>query len=202
MVEKISLTDRLEILTQQIVRVKIYYDLWWFAHGPITGPSIEDTLNDFPTFFLFDKHAHFIGMLVHSAVVWDDGKKKISLPNISDEILDTKRFPEHSALKREIDDLESHAKGLVVIRNNAIAHRSAYDNYEIVIKSAGVSLDDLPIMINSWLEAVNKLRALIKPPLREMEFNPLPLGQLQDLIGRLGGPNLRPPSALDEILRD
>lgn len=191
---------QLEIVTQQIVRAKIFYDIWWFYHGSDTRPLIIDTLNEFSEFFRFDAHAHFVSMIVHCAVIWDPGLGKISLPSVARLTLDPKRNECDKELSRKIDIQRKAAKGLVQIRHEAIAHRSAISDYDEAIKRQGVVINTIPAMLVEWLETANELRAIRNPKMEEVDFHDLPLNHLQRLTHKLGGPNLHPRTSLDQIL--
>lgn len=201
MTDKIPLDERLDTLIQQIIRTRIYYDLWWFYVGELTRPRIVGALNDFPEFFRFDIHAHFVSMIVHGAVVWDTKNGTISLPNLAREILDPKRCPGHVRVNEELEAQKLKAAGILKIRRGAIAHRSAFEDYATVFQSAGVAPAKLPEMISAWLRIANKLRQIHDPALLEAEFHQLPLHALSGMIHALGGPDLREATSLDDLFK-
>jgi AbiU2 len=196
---KLSLDTRLEVLTQQIVRARIYYDLWWLVTGSPSRELIIDQLNQFSDFFRFDNHAHFVSLIVHCTTVWDKNPNAISLPKLAGEILEPQRFSDHNATRLKISELEKGAAGLLKIRHNAVAHRNAVMDYAGVFEQANVIPDQIPTMLTEWLEVTNLLRQL-----KEMQpqcFRETPLCDFQKLILKLGGPDLRSSTALDDILR-
>ena len=195
----LSVEQRLETLTQIIIRARIYYDFWWFLEGQESLPNIIDTLNDFPDFFRFARHSYFVSMIVHSAVVWDKGRGKISLEQIASAVLDCQRYPAHKEIASNIAQLKEEAKGLVAIRHGAIAHRSSTESYAKVFERAGVISNTIPSMLLKCLEIANQLRE--QRSLVTADFLDTPLQNLQTLVHRLGGPDLKPKSSLDEILQ-
>ncbi|MBK6708443.1 MAG: hypothetical protein IPG54_13530 [Sphingomonadales bacterium] len=190
--------DRLHILTQQIVRARISYDLWWFTFGQPTRSQILDTLNDHPDFFRFSEHSHFVSMIIHCAVVWDKDSRSISLPSVAKDVLDTARYQNHCVLQKRIDISNCQAKDILSIRHNAIAHRSAIEDYAQVFQDAGVKPDELKVAMARWLSLTNELRAI--RGLRQEDFREGAVQDFRGIIHRLGGPDLRPKSWLDEIL--
>lgn len=198
MSNKLSVETRLEVLTQQIIRAHIYYDLWWFVVGSNTCDQIIDQLDPFSDFFLFENHAHFVSMIVYCTTVWDKPRDAISLPKLAGEILEPKRFSEHEAARLKITELETGAAGLKEIRDNAVAHRNAAVDYEGVFKQANVIPDQIPTMLAEWLEITNFLRKL--KGMQPQCFRDTPLNDFQKLILKLGGPDLRPKTWLDDIL--
>jgi AbiU2 len=185
-------------MTQQVVRARIYYDLWWFVTGSPSREQIIDQLNQFSDFFRFDNHAHFVGMIVHCATVWDKSSEAISLPKLAGEILEPKRFSEHDAARLKILELKKETDGLVKIRHNAVAHRNGSTDYASVFKQANVIPNQIPIMLADWLQVTNFLRQSCN---MEPEcFREPPLRHFQELVLNLGGPDLRPNTALHDIL--
>ncbi len=196
---KLSVEQRLETLTQIIIRARIYYDFWWFLEGEELLPQIIDTLNDFPDFFRFSRHSYFVCLTVNTAVVWDKRKDNISLEQIASDVLDCQRYPAHKEIVSNIEKLKAEAKGLAIIRHGAIAHRSSTETYTEVFERAGLIPNKIPTMLSAWLDIANKLRAELN--LGPAAFQDMPLEHLQALIHVLGGPDLKPSSWLDEILQ-
>ena len=83
----IGLDRRLEIVTQQIIRAKVYFDIWWFYKSPETRPQIIKKMNDFSEFYRFDEHAHFVAMIIHCGVIWDRSTRIVSLKKVAVDIL-------------------------------------------------------------------------------------------------------------------
>ena len=125
----LSVERQLEIVTQQIIRAKIFYDIWWLYVGSESRPQIIETLDNFSEFFRFDEHAHFVSMIVHCAVVWDKRRDAVSLPSVAKSILDPRRNGDQKALLDKIESYRPVAEGLRTIRDKAIAHRSIELDY-------------------------------------------------------------------------
>jgi hypothetical protein len=68
--EKLSIDERLETAGQLVVRANIFLDIWEFYHGPSRG-KILDAMNNYPSFFLFDEHAHRFSFIVHAAALFE-----------------------------------------------------------------------------------------------------------------------------------
>ncbi len=201
--DKMDDNEQLEILTQQIFRARIYYDLWWTSVGSETPLANAKSLEEFSEFLRFDAHAHFVTMIIHCATVWDN--KYISLPRLGNEILGQERFGIHSTIWTAICDQKELANGIMKIRNEAIAHRSKFYDYDAVFERAKVIPDELPKMMTSWLDLVNELKTIrgmkCDKVTGETDFNNLPLLDMQKLIHKLGGSDLQPRTCLDEILK-
>ena len=193
----INLNRQLEIVTQQIIRARIYFDLWWFYKSANTRPKIIDTMDEFSDFFRFDEHAQFVSMIIHCGAVWDRTKGSVGLMSLASRILDQKRCPSDKALFDEITNYQSEAAGLVTIRKEAIAHRSAKFDYSKAFERAQLIPSAVPAAMDSWLAVANILRTRIGLP--KEYFSTQPLNHVRAMIHKLGGPNLLPPSPLDDF---
>ena len=194
----IPVSERLEVLTQQIIRSRIYYDLWWFTAGGESRPKIIDVLNELPDYFRFSEYGHFVAMIIHSANVFDTTRGTISLPRLARDVLDSSRYEAHQEIAAEVRRLCVAARGILKIRNKAIAHRSELDDYSEVFKQAGVQPNSLPVMMSSWLVTANQLREI--NGLSPAGFRDVPLRDQQELVFLLGGPDLRPHYQLADFL--
>lgn len=192
--DEMDKNEQLEILTQQIFRARIYYDLWWASVGSETYLASVESLEDFSEFLRFDAHAHFVTMIIHCATVWDN--KNISLHSLGSKILGQGRSGCHSTIWKDICHQKELAKGIMTIRHEAIAHRSNLYDYQAAFERAGVIPDELPMMMTSWLDLVNELKKIEGVAsckvISELDFNNLPLLDMQKLIYKLGGPDLKP----------
>jgi hypothetical protein len=200
---KLEAKDCLNILGEHVIRARIHYDLWWFLEGEDSRPSIAETLDDFPEFFLFDSNAHFASMIIRSAVVWDKARANVSLPRVANDILDPQCYEAHSELGARIAALGDDVAGLLKIRHKAIAHVTNKQTRVKVFQEAAIIPNDLPSKMSEWLEVINELRLIQDPNLDKsflFDFRDLPLLHLQKLIHKLGGPDLRPKSSLDQLL--
>ena len=194
---KLSIDKRLQILSEHLIRARIHYDLWWFLEGEDTYPKIRDTLNKFPEFFLVDTNAHFVSLSIRCGVVWDKTKNTISLPRIDRDILDPTRCNLHKGIQTEISCLEKASAGILNIRHGAIAHVSDSKGRMKIFSDENIIPNELPKMMADWLAVTNKLRQIVG--LVEVEFRAFALRDLQKLVHRLGGPDFRPKTRLDDI---
>lgn len=193
----IELDRQLEIVTQQVIRASIYFDLWWFYQSADTRPRIVNTLNDFGDFFRFDEHAQFVSMIIHCGAIWDNTNGAVGLVTLSRKILNPKKSISDKAISEKMLKYQSEAAALITIRNEAIAHRSATFDYSDAFKRAQLVPGTLPKAMASWLIVINELRA--KRNLHEEAFSTGPLDDARRLVHSLGGPNMTPRSDFADI---
>ena len=192
--------EQLEVLTHQIIRARLYYDVWWFYAGDTTRPQIVDTLNDFSEFFRFDIHAHFVAMIVHCCTIVDGKRGTTCLQNLTRRpLLDPTRLAADAEIVERAEKAVAAAEGLKKIRNEGIAHRSNVFDYSSAFKRAKLKPDNIPVLLREFLDLANELRKKQNLPIAD--FTPLPLTDAMRLIHALGGPDLRPTAILDEIFR-
>jgi AbiU2 len=200
LVPLLELDRQLEIVTQQVIRARIYFDLWWFYKGAETRPKIIDTLNDFSDFFRFDEHAQFVAMIIHCGAIWDNTKSALGLVRLAGKILDPKKSESDQVILDKIANYQNDAAGLVMIRNEAIAHRSATFDYAEAFTRAKVVPSNLPHAMTTRLMAINELRT--RRNLYESVFATVPLEHLRRLLNSLGGPDLNAHSDVTDLFRN
>ena len=189
---------QIEIVTQQIVRARIYYDIWWFYKGRETRPDVVEAMEDFSEFIRFDEHAHFVSMIVHSCCIWDHGSGVVSLRQLGKSLLDVKRSNADKVLWESFERCRGQSKGLKIIRDKAIAPRSRFLDYDNAFEDAGIIPDSIKLMLIESLRLANIMR--VNAGMDEAEFANYPLHHIMGLVTKLGGTDFRPRAKLDEIL--
>ena len=191
---------QIEIVTQQIVRARIYYDIWWFYKGYGTRSDVVEVMEDYSEFLRFDEHAHFVSMIVHSCCIWDKRSDAVSLFQLGKSLIDTKRSIPAKVLWESFEKCRGQSEGLKIIRDKAIAHRSRFLDYDKVFKEAGIIPDSIKLMLMESLRLVNILR--VKAGMDEAEFASYPLHHIMGLVAKLGGTDFRPRTAFDEVFEE
>jgi hypothetical protein len=155
--EKLSIDERLETAGQLVVRANIFLDIWEFYHGPSRG-KILDAMNNYPSFFLFDEHAHRFSFIVHAAALFEKADT-INLSQLARELHEAGAISD--VAMAEIQQLFASVKrvstGVHIIRSNAFAHRSASLSFNNAFEKAEISFDDLHGLMNVALIVINVL---------------------------------------------
>ena len=157
-----------------MVRSRIPFDIWFYFEGKDTRPDILDTMNEFPEFFRFAPHAHFVAFVVTISALFEKRTDTINLPQLTKEMKSSQLLA--ASVSAEIDALLATAAPIAskvaVLRNKAFAHRDAHITYADVFKMAAVTPDQLRDQTDVALKIANRL--LIAQGLSEQFFNPLP----------------------------
>ena len=195
----LDIERQIEVVTQQIVRAKIFYDIWCLYSDKENHAAIFEKLSIYGDFLRYDAHAHFVSMVIHCAVVWDKAKSNVSLPAVSKLILDPNGKPNDKALSETIAQCAQKAGGLVTLRHEAIAHRSQRFDYSDAFARAQIVPNEIPLMLTEWLAITNQLRG--QKGMVAKQFEQSPLEKARQLILSLGGPNLRPIGPMDDVFK-
>src|SRR5687767_13724023 len=128
--QRLSFDQRVATAGQLVTRARIFHDVWYFYEGASTRPSILDTMDEYPEFFRFDSHAHFVAFIVHIAALFETRKDTINFPQL---VKDAELVVSHAA-RMDLQALLVSAKPLAVkaavLRNHLFGHRSASLSYE------------------------------------------------------------------------
>jgi hypothetical protein len=156
---RLSIDERLDTAGHLVVRARIFYEVWWFYEGAETRTKIIDTMRDYPEFFRFDAHAHFVAYTVHAAALFERRRDTINLPRLLAEIAASRPAPdpdlaEAQMLLQEAEILSGKVK---VLRNNLFAHRSASLSYAGAFEEADITPNELGLLSELALKVVNRL---------------------------------------------
>ncbi len=176
-----SANKPIETLTQQLIRAKIHYDIWWFYVGVETRPLVVSTFEDYSEFQRFDEHAHFVSLIVHIGTIWDKRSDTINLPKLWKKAFVSSG---NEALQNEFDACLALAQKVREIRHNAIAHRSAKLDYKSAFELAAISPNEILNLIIGSMKLINMIRC--SHDMGEQEFNPLPIRDFTDLVEAIG----------------
>jgi hypothetical protein len=154
----LPLTQRLYRLGQQIVRAKLYYDLWFYFEEHRTRHKIIDTMRDYNEFFRFSPHAYFVSYVIYIDGAFESRGDTINLNSLIKEVRKTAVL---GSIDTDVMALMAEAKPIAkkvsILRNNAIAHRTDRMSYDDVFNLAGVTPVELRELIEIALDASNRL---------------------------------------------
>jgi hypothetical protein len=184
--QRLPLDRRLERIGQHIVRARLFLDLWFYFEGENTRREIIDIMRDYNEFFRFTPHAYLVTYVIYMAGVFDKRKGTISLEPLIREAKAAGYLKPQAA--KAANALLARAKSLAekvaLLRNNAVAHRSAHISYDDVFRMAAVKPDQLRELTDLALEITNQL--LRVSGLQEQSFTDLPREAAEAMMKALG----------------
>lgn len=185
MATPLPLDELLETAGHLVVRARIFYEVWWFYEGADTRPKIIDAMNDYPEFFRFDSHAHFVAFVVHIAGLFESREDTVNLPTLVSEVAASNLAP--AAAIAEAESILSEARPLIpkviILRSNLFAHRSAALTYAKAFEKADITANQLGHLCELALRVVNRL--LLARSLDERFFHTLSRSHAEAMLNAL-----------------
>jgi hypothetical protein len=181
-----SLAERLRIAGQLSVRAKIFYDIWRCYYDELNKENqFEYTVNLYTEFFRFDLHGHLIAFVVSYAALLEDRDDTINLCQLVRDVLEAVAMPTDDRILIEglLDKVTSLRAPIMILRNNAFAHRSASLSYETAFKKAQVTPNELRGLSDDVLKVANRL--LIACDLKDNIANTMAVSELREIVATL-----------------
>jgi hypothetical protein len=171
MATRLPLDERIELAGQLVGRARIFYDIWRFYEGAETRPAILGTMNQYPDYFRFDTHAHFVTFTVYMASLVEARSDTVNLSALVEECesshaVAVRTIANAKAIVAQIDPLRPK---VIILRSNLFAHRSASLSYEEGFRLAQVTPNQLRDLTQFALQLVNTL--LVGRGLQEQAFH-------------------------------
>ena len=183
--QKLDLDGQIDIARNQLVRARIFLDIWWHYHGSPTRGQSLDSMNEFPEFFRFDEHAHFTAFIVHTATLFDKRNDTVRLKKLEKTI--SNKLTVSAEMKRELKALFQQvniiAAKVLILRHNAFAHRSDQYSYNEAFKLANVSPDEFLVLTEKSKQILNLFLQVTKRG--EVVFRDLPREDLVQMLTQL-----------------
>jgi hypothetical protein len=185
MSESLSFDDRLKLAGQLVGRARIFFDVWWFYEGDQSRPAILDAMNEYPEFFRYDSHAHFVAFVVHLAGLLETRSDTVNLEALISEATATNALPGTLTGQTEpvLVGLKPLRRAVMILRSNLFAHRSSSMSYAEAFKTAAVTPNELRRGTESLLSLVNLL--LRSRGLPEQSFNEASQRHLREMLNAI-----------------
>lgn len=187
MSECLTLDERLKLAGQLVARARIFFDVWWFYEGDQTRPGILDAMNEYPEFFRYDGHAHFVAFVVHLAGLLETRSDTVNFDALIREAAETGALEDTLTSKAEaaLAPLKPLRRAVMILRSNLFAHRSSSMTYAEAFKTAAVTPNELRTGTESLLSVVNLL--LRSRGLPEQSFNEASQRHLREMLNAIAG---------------
>lgn len=179
----LPLDDRLERVAQHIVRARLFLELWYYFEEHNSRQLIIDTMQDYSEFFRFTPHAYFVSFTVYAAGVFETRSDTINLPSLVRETSGLLNGTEASKMDSLMALAKPIARKVSILRNNAIAHRTARMSYDDVFNLASVTPPELRDLTDLALDIANRL--LKSRGRKEQGFTELPCNDAAEMMAAL-----------------
>jgi AbiU2 len=182
---KLPLNKRLDRLGQQIIRARLYYDLWLYFEEDNSRRKIIETMRDYNEFFRFMPHAYFVSYVIYIAGAFERRRDTINLNALIVEVRQAGKL--QGPIDAEILSLMARAKPFArkaaILRHNAIAHHTDRMSYDDVFNLAQVAPTALRDLTGLALDVSNHLS--VACGLREQDFTELPKHDAEQMMRAL-----------------
>ena len=171
---------QIEILGKLLIRARVFFDAWKLSGGVDGKAQFREFWDEYWEYWRFNEHALLFSFIVHMAGLFEKRDDTINFHSVWNSQKDTDHGRNLSAeMALLFKKAARAAKGVIIIRSNAMAHRSANLNYNEAFKKANVTPDQLSELTDTSLAIVNKLRGMFD--LTELQFDDGPLDVLKRL---------------------
>jgi hypothetical protein len=183
--EILPLNVRLERLGQQIVRARLFLDLWFYFEEHQSRQTIIETMREYNEFFRFTPHAYLVSYVVYIAGIFERRRDTVCLHALTRDVEAAGKLgsEEIAALDLLLTNAASTASKATILRSNAFAHRSGSMSYDDVFDRAAVTPGELRDLTDVALAVANRL--LLACDLQDQRFTESPRKAAEEMMRAL-----------------
>jgi hypothetical protein len=184
-VPALSLSARVDRISQHIIRARLFLDLWFYFEEDISRRQIIETMREYNEFFRFAPHAYLMTYVVYMAGVFENRRDTINLVSLAREVQASGRLnaQDEATLSGLMSPAKPIAKKVAILRNNAFAHRTISMSYNDVFALASVTPGELQDITEIALKIANLL--LSSCGLQDQHFTDLPRQDAASMMATL-----------------
>ena len=155
----LPLDDRLDRVTQHIIRARLFLDLWFYFEGENTRSRIIETMQDYSEFFRFTPHAYLVSYVIYMAGAFDASQGTISLKHLVSEVMSSGPLNDEDvvSVRTLMAEADPIVNKLRTLRHKAFAHKDAHISYNNVFKIAAITPDQLRELTEIALKVAERL---------------------------------------------
>lgn len=158
--ELITPIDQLKVAASLVVRTRVFLDAWWLSAGEPGRSENFEFWEDNWNYWRFNEHALLFSFIVHVAGLFEKRKDTICFHALNRSLNLPEDDLQSSSLQSLFDEAEPITKSVMILRSNAMAHRSANLSYNDAFKRANTTPYQLRRLSDISLLIVNELLRL------------------------------------------
>ena len=185
----LAVNDQLEIAGALVIRSRVFFDAWYLSAGFDGRSSHFDFWDEYWAFWRFNEHALLFAFIVHMAGLFETREDTVNLRQIWVTVKFDASEKEKQEAEKLLQDTSILTKAVMMLRNNAMAHRSASLSYNSAFDKAQVTPDQLRQLNGIAFELVNIMRSVVG--LKKIELDYVAIGRLQALAN-VAAPSSKP----------
>ena len=148
-----------EELQHSVQTAALNFNIWWVYKSEATRPKYINELNRYPLFFQTSIHAHFVALLIALYGLYETRKDTYNIPDLLKKLRADSMLPTDTldSIQLIYDRAKPIWVKVSILRNDAFGHRSKAHTVEDVFKSAGVSPNELKLLVELTEELLNEV---------------------------------------------
>ena len=157
-----SIKNHVEITSRVLFRANVFFESWWQSAGVEGRRSFKQFWHEHWEFWRFNEHAMQFAFVVYSASLFETRSDTVNFDRLWRE---TKPYRSDAALETEFEELwtaiQPVAKSVIILRSNAMAHRSKALAYDDAFRRANVTPDQLRVFLQSAWRLLNIIEEIL-----------------------------------------
>jgi hypothetical protein len=162
----LTLRRRVDIAGQLTVRCRAYLDIFEFYQDPATRKLIKGQMQDYYWFFKYEEHIYRFALIVKLTGLFTSVRKKptVNFHALINDVRSKMRNADWNVLEALVLSAKPIVDKIEIIRNSALAHRSADLDFDTAFKKAGVTRNELKQLSEIALRAANTIAVAVGVP--------------------------------------
>ena len=157
-----SIKNHAEIASRVLFRANVFFESWWQSAGVEGRRAFKQFWDEHWEFWRFNEHAMQFAFVVYSASLFETRTDTVNFGGLWRE---TKPYRSDGALETEFEymwtEIQPVAKSVIVLRSNAMAHRSKALSYNNAFKIANVTPDQIRVFLQSAWRLLNIIEEIL-----------------------------------------
>ena len=162
-----------------LFRANLFFEAWWLSAGVEGRRQFGHFWNEYWEFWRFNQHAMQFAFVVYTAGLYETRSDTVNFASLWKEARGHADAATKNRYEQAWISAQSTAKSILILRSNAMAHRSMTLSYNDAFKLAKVTPDQLRQHLASSWELLNIIEESLG--LEPSEFDPIAIDTLRSL---------------------
>jgi AbiU2 len=182
--KKPTINVQVEKTADLVLRARVLLDAWHLSAGEEGRARFHDFWDEYWEFWRFNEYALLFSHVVHTAALFETRNDTINFQKLWNEIQKTGVDHEDACIVQGfLSKASDAAKDVIILRSNALAHRSDNLSYDDAFVRAQLTPDKLRALSDLSLSLANSMLKIIGST--EREFAKLPAQTLIKLASHV-----------------
>lgn len=143
--------ENAETASKMLFRANVYFEVWWQSAGVDGRRAFGEFWDEYWEFWRFNEHAMQFAFIVYSAGLYENRSNTVNFGSLWKEARDRANKTQQELFDETWLQVQPTAKSVIILRSNAMAHRSVSLSYKEAFAKANVTPDQLrDLLFKSW----------------------------------------------------